>query len=141
MDASDSIIFVTNPIQPVIEDVKRSAEVVKELGKKETSIVINMVMNKNYEMTEREVEKETKIPVLGSVRYDKNVVISLVRKKPFLLYKPHSPASVDFMKLAASLIGEKYKPSPMKKVLHLFDNLKDMVSMDNTEKENSKKKK
>lgn len=128
LDISENILFVTSPLQPSVEDVRRCVEVVKEMGRKDMSVVLNMKTRKRSEFNERDVEKMTRIPVIGKIEYDQNVINSLIAKKPVILHKPHSPASVGFMELAANILDVNYKPSPMKKVFHLFDNIRSFIS-------------
>jgi len=140
LDTSEKILFVTSPLEPSVEDVKRCVEVVKEMGKKEMSAILNMKTRKRSEYDERDVEKMAKIPVIGKIDYDQNVINSLIAKKPVIINKPHSPASVEFMELAAKIIGVKYKPSPMKKVFHLFDNIRSLIATQSKEEAFKKRK-
>jgi MinD-like ATPase involved in chromosome partitioning or flagellar assembly len=116
-------------------------EVVKGMGKKEMNIILNMKTRKRNECNERDVEKMTKIPVMGRIDYDRNVIDSVIMKKPVVLYKPHSPASVGFMKLAAKINGVTYKPSPIKKVFNLFDNIRNLIPIQKSREESFKKSK
>jgi len=138
LDVSENILFVTSPLQPSVDDVKRCVEVVREMGKKEMGVILNMKTRKRSEFNENDVQRATKIPVIGKIEYDQNVIDSLIAKKPVILNKPHSPASIGFMELAANILDVKYKPSPMKKVFHLFDNIRSLIATQSKE-ENFKK--
>ena len=106
--ASDEVIYVTNPYIPFIMDVIRCQEAAKEVGIKQLGIVLNMVHKKNHEMTKQEIEELTKLPVISTIPFDKNVYKSLALKMPITFYKPNTPASKELFKLASFLIGEKY---------------------------------
>jgi septum site-determining protein MinD len=116
-DASDEIIFVTNPYVPMVNDVIKCRDIVKQIGEKKMSIVLNMVGDRSYELLGRVVEEVTGIPVMMEIPHDRNVDLSMVMKMPIVDYKPHSLASISFMKLA-SLIAEKDYELPLKFKVH-----------------------
>lgn len=109
MKACDEVLYVTNPFIPPVMDVVRCQEVASEIGVKPLGIVLNMVDRKKYEMNKNEIEELTKLPVISSIPYDKNVHRSLSLKMPLVMLKPGSSASKEFFKLASHLIGETYK--------------------------------
>lgn len=106
--ASDELLYITNPYVPFIMDVIRCQEAAKEIGVKELGIVLNMVHKKKHEMTKREIEELTKLPVISTIPFDTNVHKSLALKTPIALYKPNTAASKELFKLASFLIEEKY---------------------------------
>ena len=83
--AADGVIFVTTPYVPSVMDIVRCQEVVNELGIKSVGIVLNMVNKEKYEMSTDEIEQLTKLPVIASIPYDKNVNKSLAAKIPAAL--------------------------------------------------------
>lgn len=116
LDAADEVIFVTTPYAPMVNDVIRSADVLKVMkGAKNLNIVMNMTSQAPHEITSESVQEVTGIPVIGNISYDKNVVYSLVTKLPLMHYRPSSTAGENFKELAANLIGEEYrKPGKLK---------------------------
>lgn len=111
LDAADEIIFVTTPFVPMVNDVIRSAEVLRNLkGAKQVSVAMNMVTNGSHEILSRSISNLTGFPVVGQISFDKNVIYGLAAKSPIVNYKPSSNASVDFKTMAAGLSGVKYKP-------------------------------
>lgn len=116
-DASDEIIFVTNPYIPMVNDVIKCKEIINQLGEKKMSIVLNMVTDRSYELLSKTVEDITDIPVMIEIPHDRNVDLSMVMKMPIIEYKPNSLASISFMKLAA-LIAEKDYELPLKFKVH-----------------------
>jgi septum site-determining protein MinD len=107
--AADEIIFVTTPYVPSVMDIVRCQEIVSELGIKPIGIVLNMVNKEKHEMSPAEVEQLTKLPVIASIPYDKNVNKSLAAKIPVAMSNQGSSASKELFKLGATLIGENYK--------------------------------
>jgi len=105
--ASEEIIFVTNPNLPAATDIVKCKEIIKDSKKKPVGIVLNMIIKKGYELTKKEVEVLTELPVIALVPYDKNVHKSLAKRVPVVIYKSRSSASKELTKLAGWLIGEK----------------------------------
>lgn len=110
LNASQEILFVTTPFIPMINDVVRCVDVLKQLGRKKVGIVLNMASGKRYELFGRTVEGVVGMPVVGEVPFDRNMVYSLVMGTPMLSYDPQSESSIAFMQLAATLSGEHYEP-------------------------------
>lgn len=125
LNASDEIIFVTTPFVSAVNDVIRSAEVVKEIGSRKLSIVLNMTTGKKHELTPETVEKLTGIPVIGCIPLDKSVVQSMVFGSPVLSYSPGSAASIEFMRIAARLADVEYRGPSM--VDKFFARLRSLV--------------
>ncbi|MEM5853613.1 MAG: cell division ATPase MinD [Candidatus Aenigmatarchaeota archaeon] len=109
LKACDEVLYVTSPYVPSIIDIVKYQEVVNELSLKPIGIVLNAVDKARYEMTSKEVEELTRLPVLASIPYDKNVKKSLSAKIPVVILNKNSPASREIIKFAAKLIGEEYK--------------------------------
>ena len=109
MKASDEILYVTNPFIPSVLDIVRCQEVANELDVKPLGIVVNMVNKSKYEMTKDEIEELTKIPVISSIPFDKNVHKSLTLKMPVVMLNPHGAASRELYSLASRLIGKTYE--------------------------------
>jgi septum site-determining protein MinD len=107
--ASEEIIFVTNPNIPAATDIIKCNEIIKEVNKKPIGIALNMVNKKDYELTRREVEIMTELPVIASIPNDKNIHKSLATRMPIVMFKPRSKSSKELTKLAGLLIGEEEK--------------------------------
>jgi cell division ATPase MinD len=110
IQASDEVIFVTTPFVPSTMDLIKSHQLVNEIGAKSLGVVLNMVGEEKYELTAKEVEQLAELPVISSIPVDKNVLRSLAAKIPVVTFNPKSPASREFIKLAANLIGKEHKP-------------------------------
>lgn len=127
MDASREVIFVTSPFVPMIGDVIRCKEVLKQFGERKMSVLLNMVTYGTHELKRGVVEELTGLPVIGEVPYDNNVMQSMVMRYPLLEYKPNSLSSINFMRMA-SLLAEKDYEIPMKVKWHkLFTTLKNVL--------------
>jgi len=111
MQASEEILYVTNPNIAAVTDVIKIHEVARKTGLKPLGIVLNMVKGKAYELTAKDVEDITSLPVIASIPYDADFERALLLGKPYLMLKDYSRAAVEFMKLAAYIAGEEYKVS------------------------------
>lgn len=104
------IIVVT----PDIPSITNAMKIILEMEKTNTEplgIIINMY-NKSDEnqITKDEIASTLNVPVLGVIPFDINVKKSLFNKTPIVIYKPYSPASIEFKKIGAMLLEENYKP-------------------------------
>ncbi len=90
-----------------VSDVIRGKEFVGKIKKEPIGIVLNMVTRGGHELTQKEVEIMTDLPVIAVVPHDKNVPKSLAKKIPVILHKPRTPASKELRKLAGFIIGEE----------------------------------
>ena len=114
MLASDSLLVVTTPDYPTLSTTIKAVKEAKSRGAKIIGLVLNKVHNKNFELSIGEIEKFTDIPVMAVIPYEIGVLKALSEFTPSTFYNPKSSGSIEYKKLAASLIGEKYKPFCMK---------------------------
>jgi len=121
IQAAQELLYVTNPNIAAVTDIVKVSEVAKRLGKKQLGIVINSVKRKMHELTVDEIEEFTGLPVLAMIPYDNAIEKALSLGKTVVEYNPYSNASIEFMKLAAKLAGEEYKP-PKVTFIHKLKN-------------------
>ena len=105
ISASDEVIIVANPNLPSVADVIKCREITSD--KSNIGIVLNMVRGKGYELSRKDIEKLTELPVIASVPYDDNVHRSLAEKKPVVMLNPRSKSSREFVRIARLLAGER----------------------------------
>lgn len=118
LNVSDEILFVTIPYVPAVMDIIRTKEMIK--GEKlKLGVVLNMVTNERHELSKREIEQLTEMPVIASIPYDKNVLKSLAAKQPVITFNPGARASREFSRLASEITGE----APVKTDEGLFETI------------------
>lgn len=110
LKACDEVLYVTAPYVPSVIDIVKYQEIVVTLNLKPIGIVLNAVDKARYEMNSKEVEELTRLPVLASIPYDKNVKKALSLKMPIVMLNKNSPASKEIIKFAAKLVNEEYTP-------------------------------
>jgi septum site-determining protein MinD len=104
--ASEEVIFVTRPDILSISDIIRGKQFLDMTKKEQLGIVINMATGGSHELTKKEVELMTGLPVIATIPYDTNVQRSLALKMPVVLSKPSSGASRELRKLSAFILGK-----------------------------------
>ncbi len=114
MLASDEILVVTTPDLPTLGTTIKAIQLAKKRGTPIGGLVLNRVYNKDFEISLKDVEETLGIPVLAVIPHDIGFLKSLSNFESFVKDKPKSEASEEYMKLAGSLVGEKYKPLKMK---------------------------
>ena len=110
LDSCDEIIVVTNPEIPTVTNALKVIKMAKNMKKNVLGIVINKSDNSDWELTTDEIEIMCKTHVIGKIPNDKNVKKSVSEKVPIVANNPYSPASIEYKKIAAKLIGKTYEP-------------------------------
>lgn len=108
--ASDKLLVVTTPDLPTISMTLKATRLAKSRGTPIIGLIINKVHNKHFELTTKEIEETAQVPVMAVIPHDVKILESLSQFEPSTLYKPNSYSSQEYKRLAATLIGEKYKP-------------------------------
>ncbi len=110
LHSANELLFVTTPFVPVVNDVIRSVNVLKQMGDKKAGVILNMVTGDSHELFNNAIQDVMNIPIVGEIPFDDRLDKSIVMNTPIVNYSPVSPATIGFMKLAANLSGEKYEP-------------------------------
>jgi len=114
MLASDEIFVVTTPDVPTLSATIKAIRIAKKRGIPISGLILNKLHNKRFELSFEDIESTAGVPIMAAIPYDIAVLKSLASFTPFTLYKPNSEGSDEYRKLAAVLIGEKYKPVRLK---------------------------
>jgi septum site-determining protein MinD len=117
MIASDEILVVTTPDHPTLSTTLKALKLAKQRGTPISGIILNKVHKKNFEIPIEHVESTLEIPIMAVIPHDINFLKALANFKPLVEFRPHSEASQEYKKLAAALIGEKYKPVRLRNVI------------------------
>jgi len=113
--ASDDILVVATPDYPTLSMTLKSIKTIKQRGVSVAGLILNKVHDKNFELSIDDIESTIEAPVLAVIPYDVGFGESLYKFKSFVDHKPKSAGSEEYRRLAASLIGERYKPVKLKK--------------------------
>lgn len=116
MLASDELLVVTTPDLPTLGTTMKAVKLARKRGTPISGLILNKVHKKNFEVSLDDIEETLDIPVLAVIPHDIAVLKALSEFQPSTKQKPNSKASEEFMKLAATLVGEKYRESGLKRI-------------------------
>ncbi len=127
LDVADEVIIVTNPEIPAVTDAVKLVEAAKEIrgGLDNCWVVVNKAREVGKEVMEPEIEMALDLPLASIIPYDAAVKEAVHEQNPVIHYAPHSPAAVEYRKLAAWLVGrehEEHPLTPLKRFLHNVKN-------------------
>jgi len=123
LSASDEIILVTNPNLPAVTDALKILKIAEESNVKVIGVVVNRIQGSKHELPIAGIGRLLGVPIIAEIPEDSNVAKSIATKKPLIEYSPNSPAAVEIKKLAALLIGKKYKPPKLTEARNLVQRL------------------
>ncbi len=109
MIASDELLVVTSPDYPTLSTTMRAINVAKQKKTPITGLVLNKVRGKKFELSIEEIENSCGCPVIGFLPDEIAMLESVANTTSVVQYKPNAETSVEFKKLAASLVGSEYK--------------------------------
>jgi len=113
--AADELLVVTTPDYPTLGMTMKSVKVARQRGTMISGLIINKVYNKNFELSLDDIERTAEVPVMAVIPHDVNVLEALSKFLPSTVHNPKSEGSQEYNRLAASLIGEEYKPLKLRK--------------------------
>jgi len=119
MLASDEVLVVTTADHVTMSTSLKAAKLAKQRGTPISGLILNKVHKKDFELSMNDVEATLEIPILAVIPHDLNVLRALSSMEPSTFYKPNSEGSEEFIKLAASLVGERYRKRTF---MNLFNN-------------------
>ena len=98
----------------------------EEMGKKVLGLVVNRYRKKKYELSIREIEEVTELPVIVAIKEDEDFLKSEALNIPFVLYKRHK--AEPFFKVASLIAKIPYsKPSLFQKIKFRFQRYKEVI--------------
>jgi len=131
MLAADELLVVTSPDYPTLSTTLHAVKVAKDKKIPITGLILNKVRGKKFELSLKDIEEAAEVPVLAVLPDDVKILESLYHTKPAAVHAPRSKASIEYRKLAGSLIGKKVQdPRFFKRVSEAFlkDIKKDVVN-------------
>ena len=120
MLASDDIILVTTPDHPTISNTLKAMKTAKSRGANIIGLIINKAHNKDFELSLEDIEDTTDVNVMAVIPHDVNVLKALSEFKPSTTHKPKSRGSSEYMKLGATLVGERYDPVTFREMFSIL---------------------
>ncbi len=109
MMSSDEILVVTTPDFSTLATTLKSIREARMNGTPIMGIILNRVYSKNFELDLEDIEKTAEVPVMAVIPHDVNIVKSQAYFSPFVNSARRSRSATEYKKLAALLVGERYK--------------------------------
>jgi len=109
MIASDELLVVTSPDYPTLSTTLRAVRLAKQKKTPITGLVLNKVRNKKFELAVHDIEHSAETPVLAVLPDDVKLLESVALADPAAFDR--SNAVIEYKKLAACLVGEKFYDS------------------------------
>jgi len=121
MLAAEQLIVVTNPDFPTLSTTMHAVKVARQKRTPIMGIILNRVRNKSFELGIEDIEESTGVPVIGVLPEALTMLESVAETTPATLYKPNTAVAIEFKKIAAALIDERYEdPRFFSKVKNMF---------------------
>lgn len=116
MLASDSLFVVSTPDYPTLSCSLSAAKLAKQRGKPISGIILNKIRDPNYELSLKEIEEASGIPVVAKIPDDKTNVRALFTRIPTSIYNKKSNFSKEINRLSHALTGKKERRSFLSKI-------------------------
>jgi len=111
MLAVDSVVIITTPDLIAVTDTLKALHLIKDVKKKVYGVIINRKTEQEYEMSIENIKQFLETKILGAIPEDKHFLTSVYHKNPFVFVFPDRKGSIEFKKIAAEILGKKYKDS------------------------------
>jgi len=108
IEASDEVLIITNPDVPSVVDAMKTIELAETVGTPVRGIEVNRVRGERHEISPAEIELICGTRVIAVIPEDRYVRKGIADGNPVVLNSPYSPAAIEFRRLAAHLIGERF---------------------------------
>lgn len=107
MMASDHLLIVTTPDYSTLSMTLKAIKLAKQRRTPIIGLILNKVYNKNFEISQREIEQYSEIPIMAVIPHDTNILKAQSKFIPATLFKPKSNASKEYSRLATTLVGKR----------------------------------
>lgn len=108
MIASDELYVIASPDYPTLSTTMRAVKAAKQKKTPIKGIILNKVRNKSFELGVEEIENATGVPVVGFLPDHDTMLEAVASTKPLAEHAPGASPTVEFNKIAAYMLGEKY---------------------------------
>jgi len=115
--ASDSLLLVTTPDYPTLSCSLKTAKLAKQRGKTIAGIILNKVRDPNYELSLKEIEQATDIPIVARIPDDKSASRAAYTRIPATVFDRKCNFSKEIEKLCCALTNTPEKKSILRKLL------------------------
>lgn len=107
--AADEMIVVVTPDLLSITDALKTIRVAQKMDVKTIGVIVNRIEGHHSELSTKNIELMLEQKIIGIIHEDKAVKESLRLRHPVTYSHPESHSAIRFKRIAAYLVGEKYK--------------------------------
>ncbi|MFA5061220.1 MAG: AAA family ATPase [Candidatus Pacearchaeota archaeon] len=104
---ADEMIFITTPDYPTLTTTLRAAELVKQKKLPIIGIIVNKKRKKSYELTSKDIERTTSLPVISEINDDHKIMISVSKFNSIINQYPRNKNSKNYLRIAKEIIGDE----------------------------------
>ena len=122
MLSSDELVVLTTPDYATLSTTLKAVRVAKQKKIPINGLILNKVRNNKCELSLEEIETATSTHVLGVIPDEEKTIEAQHSLTPITQYLPNKEISIEYKKIAASLINEKFDDP------RFFANLKSVFS-------------
>ncbi|MFW5847253.1 MAG: AAA family ATPase [Nanoarchaeota archaeon] len=117
--SADEIVVVATPDYPTLSVSIKAIKTAKQRGIPISGLILNKVHDKDFEISEQDIEETLEIPIMAKIPHDLNILKAVSEFIPSGISRPNSKSSLEFKMLASNLIGEKFSPSIFQRLFTL----------------------
>jgi MinD-like ATPase involved in chromosome partitioning or flagellar assembly len=106
--AADELFVLTTPDYVTLASTLHAIKVARQKRTFISGIILNKVKGKKFEMELEDIQDATKVPIVSVLEDNEKVMMALAKGKPISHFYNKNNVSVEYKKLAAALVGERY---------------------------------
>lgn len=114
IDASDELFVITTPDYVTLASTLHAIKTAKQKRTYISGIIVNKSRGKKYELSLDDIQEATKMPVVSVLKDDEKILEALSRNNPISALFPLNDSTIEYKKLAAALIGDRYNDKRIK---------------------------
>jgi len=116
MLASDALFIVSTPDYPTLSCSLKAAKLAKQRGTPIAGIILNKIRDPKYELTLKEIESATELPIVARIPDDKHATRSTFTRIPTTIYHKKCKFSREITRLSAVLAQAEKRPPLLKRL-------------------------
>jgi len=109
MLSSDELVVLTTPDYATLSTTLKAVRVAKQKNIPISGLILNKVRKHRCELSLDDIEQATGTHILGILPDEEKTIEAQHSLTPITQYLPNSEMSIEYKKIAATLIHEKYK--------------------------------
>jgi MinD-like ATPase involved in chromosome partitioning or flagellar assembly len=105
MQAAEKVFVVTTPDEVTLKTSLKAAQIAKQENTPVEGIIINRIRRPIYEMSLKDIESGSSIPVVARIKDNRAMSEALFHRKPMMMHDNENEVSKEVRRFAAALCG------------------------------------